>query len=229
MNATTALATLHARRSETARGRAAVEALEAERAAASTAYSSEMSAMNLQVLEQVDRKAAKAKLDLEAFSLRERAAQAAHDQEQLAMKREQLRDLLVQADTDRLFAELRPLTDEVVDQDRAIARVISTARTKCAAQREAVEQAQALARELGERDAFAIEPTYLDDFRCAVGQAIARARAAEGRARTRSELFLFAIDHQPPPGEKIEVTIPIVTHDGFAFSARILDVPKGKS
>jgi hypothetical protein len=224
----TTVDTLTARRSETARGRAAVEALEQERAAAATAHVAEMSAANLHRLEQLDRQMNTARLQLETLTRREGEAQALADAEVLAGKRAALRDLMVDADEEGLFAELRPFVDQVVDLDRAVARVVSAARTKCAAQREAVEQAQTLARELGERDAFALEAIHLDDFRGAVGQAIARARAAEGRARTRSELYLFAIDHQPPPGEKIEVTIPIVTHDGFAFSARILDVPKGK-
>jgi hypothetical protein len=222
----TALETLHARRAETERGRAAVETLEAERARAATAHVAEMSAANLHRLEQLDRQMTTARLQLETLTRREAEAQSIHDAEVLAAKRAALRDLTAEADNDGLFAELRPLIEQVVDLDRAVAHVVSGARSLCGKQRVALEQAVALARELGGEDAPSADPTHLDDFRVACNIAIARARAAEGRARTRSELFLFGVDDQPRPGEKHEVTIALATHDGYDFARRILEPKK---
>jgi hypothetical protein len=206
-------ATLQAREEELAKGQAVLAELESERAAAATAYASDLSIGKRGKVETAD-----------ALETRARVAREAHAAAILKERQAELAQLRDRADLAHVRDAVAAASARIIEIDRALHAEIEKLRTVCTSQRDARDRALKLGREIGvPLSADHPREVRLDDVRVACGIAVDSARKTEGRASTPSEVFLLPV-REPAFGD-VEVTVParqLCTPHSYEFATTLM-------
>lgn len=213
-------ATVASRTDEATTARAALDALEAERAAALTEAAAEgPSGMKMAALEALDGKIASAKRTLEVLGRREENARAELERLELEEKRAALAALLEESDSQATYTRMHEeLVAPVMNFAREFDRRVAAMRGALAAQREGARRARELAAEIGET--IHIEDVHADDVRVLTAVAV-------GAAVPTSLLHLFAEPIAAPYADGYALHPHLGSEAEFTTARRVLAAIEG--